>query len=181
MPFQSELYLNFCNYGTYLLDDKGDLIPLASPVWVWGKFYESVVRGILSGTLKKEKDGVGRNYWMGMDSGVIDLDFSDKLPQGVRALADILRRGVADHSIDPFARRIIAQDGTVKNENSTTTFTTEELLHMDWLCENVCGSIPTFDEVLPMSRNMIRELGVYREQIPAQKEARAVENFIHLR
>ena len=181
VPFQSELYLNFCNYGTYLLDDKGDLIPLASPVWVWGKFYESVVRGILSGTLKKEKDGVGRNYWMGMDSGVIDLDFSDKLPQGVRALADILRRGVADHSIDPFARRIIAQDGTVKNENSTTTFTTEELLHMDWLCENVCGSIPTFDEVLPMSRNMIRELGVYREQIPAQKEARAVENFIHLR
>ena len=181
VPFQSELYLNFCNYGTYLLDDKGDLIPLASPVWVWGKFYESVVRGILSGTLKKEKDGVGRNYWMGMDSGVIDLDFSDKLPQGVRALADILRRGVADHSIDPFARRIIAQDGTVKNASSTTTFTTEELLHMDWLCENVCGSIPTFDEVLPMSRNMIRELGVYREQIPAQKEARAVENFIHLR
>ena len=52
---------------------------------------------------------------------------------------------------------------------------------MDWLCEIVCGSIPTFDEVLPMSRNMIRELGVYREQIPAQKEARAVENFIHLR
>lgn len=181
VPVQSELYLNFCNYGTYLLDDKGGLIPLASPVWVWGKFYESVVRGILSGTLKKEKDGVVRNYWMGIDSGVIDLDFSDKLPQGVRALADILRQGVADHSIDPFARRIIAQDGRVKNENSTTTFTTEELLHMDWLCENVCGSIPTFDEVLPMSRNMIRELGVYREQIPAQKEARAVENFIHLR
>ena len=181
VPVQSELYLNFCNYGTYLLDDKGGLIPLASPVWVWGKFYESVIRGILSGTLKKEKDGVGRNYWMGMDSGVIDLDFSDKLPQGVRALADILRRGVADHSIDPFARRIVAQDGSVKNASSTTTFTTEELLHMDWLCENVCGSIPAFDEVLPMSRNMIRELGVYREQIPAQKEARAVENFIHLR
>ena len=181
VPVQSEVYLNFCNYGTYLLDDKGDLIPLASPVWVWGKFYESVIRSILNGTLKREKEGFGRNYWMGIDSGVIGLDFSDKLPQGVRTLAEILCRGVADGTIDPFARRIIAQDGSVKNENSTTTFTPEELLHMDWLCENVCGSIPTFDEVLPMSRNMVRELGVYREKIPAQKEAKAVENFVHLR
>ena len=32
-----------------------------------------------------------------------------------------------------------------------------------------------------MSRNMIRELGVYKEEIPAQKEAKTVEDFIHLR
>ena len=181
VPVHSKLYLDFCNYGTYLMDDKSDLVPLASPVWVWGKFYESVIRSILNGTLKREKEGVGRNYWMGMDSGVIDIDFSDKLPQGLRALADILCKGVSEHTIDPFARRIMAQDGSIKNESSATTFTTEELLHMDWLCSNVSGSIPTFDEVLPMSRNMVRELGVYREEIPAQKEAKAVENFVHLR
>lgn len=181
LPVQSKVYLDFCNYGTYLMDDKSDLIPLASPVWVWGKFYESVIRGILSGSLKKEKEGAGRNYWLGMDTGVIDIDFSDKLPQGVRALADILCRGMRERTIDPFARKIVAQDGSVKNESSTTTFTIDELVHMDWLCENVSGSIPNFDEVLPMSRNMIRELGVYREKIPAQKEAKAVENFIHLR
>lgn len=181
LPVQSKVYLDFCNYGTYLMDDKGDLVPLASPVWVWGKFYESVIRSILNGTLKREKEGVGRNYWMGMDSGVVDIDFSDKLPLGVRALAEFLCRGIREHTIDPFARRIVAQDGSVKNESSETTFTTEELLHMDWLCSNVSGSIPAFDEVLPMSRNMVRELGVYREEIPAQKEANAVENFVHLR
>ena len=181
VPVQSKMYLDFCNYGTYLMDDKSDLISLASPVWVWGKFYESVIRSILNGTLKREKEGVGRSYWMGMDSGVIDINFSDKLPQGVRALAEFLRRGLTERTIDPFARRIIAQDGSVKNKSSDTTFTTEELLHMDWLCENVCGSIPSFDEVLPISRNMVRELGVYREEIPAQKEANAVENFVHLR
>ena len=181
VPVQSQVYLNFCNYGTYLLDDKGDLVPLASPVWVWGKFYESVIHSILNGTLKREKEGFGRNYWMGMDTGVIGLDFSPRLPQGLRTLADILCRGLADGTIDPFARRVVAQDGTVKNESSETTFTPEQLLHMDWLCDNVSGSIPAFDEVLPMSRNMIRELGVYREKIPAQKEAKAVENFVHLR
>ena len=181
IPVQSKVYLDFCNYGTYLMDDKGDLIPLASPVWVWGRFYESVIRGILSGSLKKEKELTGRNYWLGMDTGVIDIDFSDKLPQGVRALAECLCRGLREHTIDPFARRITAQDGSVKNESSETTFTMDELIHMDWLCENVSGTIPGFEEVLPMSRNMIRELGVYREKIPAQKEAKAVEDFIHLR
>lgn len=181
VPVHSEMYLNFCNYGTYLMDDKGDLIPLGSPVWVWGKFYESVIRGILSGTLKRDKDGTGRNYWLGMDTGVIDIEFSDKLPQGIRTLAEILRQGISDGRVDPFARRIVAQDGTVKNPDSSTAFSTEELIHMNWLCENVSGSIPTFDEILPMSRNMIRELGVYKEEIPPQKEAKTVEDFAHLR
>ena len=181
VPVHSEMYLNFCNYGTYLMDDKGDLIPLGSPVWVWGKFYESVIRGILSGTLKRDKDGTGRNYWLGMDTGVIDIEFSDKLPQGIRTLAEILRQGISDGRVDPFARRIVAQDGTVKNPDSSTAFSTEELIHMNWLCDNVSGSIPTFDEILPMSRNMIRELGVYKEEIPPQKEAKTVEDFAHLR
>ena len=181
VPVHSEMYLNFCNYGTYLMDDKGDLIPLGSPVWVWGKFYESVIRGILSGTLKRDKDGTGRNYWLGMDTGVIDIEFSDKLPQGIRTLAEILRQGISDGRVDPFARRIVAQDGTVKNPDSSTVFSTEELIHMNWLCDNVSGSIPTFDEILPMSRNMIRELGVYKEEIPPQKEAKTVEDFAHLR
>ena len=118
---------------------------------------------------------------MGMDSGTIGIEFSDKLPQGLRTLGEILRQGICDGKISPFARRIVAQDGSVKNPDSSATFTTEELIHMDWLCENVSGSIPTFDEILPMSRNMIRELGVHKEDIPAQKEAKTVEDSIHLR
>ena len=46
----------------------------------------------------------------------------------------------------------------------------DELLRMDWLCHNVIGSIPTFDELLPMSQSIVRELGIYKDQIPAIKE-----------
>ena len=181
VPVHSEMFLNFCNYGTYLMDDKGELIPLGSPVWVWGRFYASIVESILSGSLKRDKDGPGRNYWLGMDSGTIDIEFSEKLPQGVRTLAEILRKGLCEGRIDPFARRVVAQDGTVKNPDGTSGFTTEELIHMNWLVDNVSGSIPTFGEILPMSRNMIQELGIYKEEIPVQKEAKTVENFAHLR
>ena len=181
VPVKSSTFLNFCNYGTYLMDDKGELIPLGSPVWLWGKFYVDVIQGILSGSLKRDKEGAGWNYWLGMDTDAIGVDFSDKLPQGLRTLAEILHDGMRAGAISPFRRRIVAQDGTVKNNDYTTTFTTEELIHMDWLVDNVSGSIPSYGEILPMSRNMVRELGIHKDEIPVQKEVKAVENPVHLR
>ena len=170
VPTQERAYLEFCNYGTYSLDEKGELIPLASPCWVWGKFYEKVIRSILSGAWEKDKDSPRAvNYWWGMDSGVIDVTLSDRLPEGVRALVELLRTGLQNGTVDPFRRRVIAQDGTVKNDGSRS-FTADELLHMDWLCDNVDGYIPTFDRIAPYARNIVRALGIYRDQIPAEKE-----------
>ena len=171
VPTQNQVYMNFCNYGTYLLGNRGDLVPLASPLWVWGKFYEHVITALLAGTWKDDKRTHPKavNYWLGMDSGVIDVEFSNRLPAGVLSLANILRDGLRNKTIQPFRRRILAQDGTVKNDGSRD-FTTEELLHMDWLCENVIGEIPAFDELLPMAQPLVRELGIYRDKIPAIKE-----------
>ena len=170
VPTLDKLYLEFCNYGTYQMDDRGSLIALASPVWLWGGFYENVIRSFLSGVKKDDKSTPKAvNYWLGMDSGVIGLNMSDRLPAGVRALAHLLEKSIINHTLDPFARKIVAQDGTVKNDG-TTTFTPDELLHMDWLCSNVTGSIPSFDEILPMSQSIVRELGLYRDTIPALKE-----------
>ena len=180
-PTQSRRFLDFCSYGTYLMDDRGDLVPLASPTWVWGKFYEFVIRSIFAGGWKHDKGvSTALNYWLGMDSGVIGLSLSDKLPEGVRRMAKLLQRGLADYGVDPFFRRIVAQDGTVKNDGSRT-FTPEQLLHMDWLCDNVVGEIPPFEEILPISQNMVRELGLYRDKIPPEKEAKSREDFDHLR
>jgi hypothetical protein len=100
---------------------------------------------------------------------VIDVELADHLPEGLRSLANILRKGLQNRTIDPFFRRIVAQDGTVKNDGSRTLHP-DELLHMDWLCENVEGFIPRFDEILPFAQPVVRELGVYRDQIPAEKE-----------
>ena len=116
-PTQTQIQQDFCNYGTYLMDDMGELISLGSPVWVWGKFYEFVIRNIMNGGWKADKgEGKAVNYWLGMDSGIIDLDLSRKLPAGVRQMAKILRYGLLSGNLDPFRRRIVAQDGSIKNE-----------------------------------------------------------------
>ena len=170
VPTKDRMYLEFCNYGTYLMDDQGSLIPLASPVWLWGKFYETVIRSILAGSRKEDKSNPKAvNYWLGMDSGVIDIELGEKLPAGVRMLAEILQKDMRTRSLNPFFRKVVAQDGTLKNDGSRR-FTPEELLHMDYLVENVAGSIPTFDEILPDSQSIVRKLGIYRDSIPATKE-----------
>ena len=163
------------------MDSRGDLIPLGSPVWVWGKFYEFVIRSILSGGWKREKGvSTALNYWLGMDSGVIGLNLSDKLPEGVRQLALLLEKQMKEGTLDPFYRKIVAQDGTVMNDG-TRRFTPEQLLRQEWLCENVVGSIPPFEDILPISQNMVRELGLYRDSIPAEKEGKPREDLDHLR
>jgi hypothetical protein len=175
------MYLDFCSYGTYLMAENNHMIPLATPVWGWGKFYETVVNFYLSGGKRIPKDPYSAiNYWLGMDSGVIDIQLSDKLPAGVRALAELLRKSIIDGTLDPFARKIIAQDGTVKNDGSRT-LDPKERLNMDWLCENVIGEIPSFDQILPMSRTMVRELGVYRDSILDAKEVAGREDFDRVR
>ena len=151
-------------YGTYYVGDNGEFVPLGSPCWVWGKFYENVIRSILSGTWD-DSHGQAVNDWWGLSSGVIDVKLADDLPEGVKNLALYLRNGIKSGVIDPFRRKIVAQGGVVKNDG-LRTLGAEALLHMDWLCENVHGTIPAYDELLPISRPTVRLLGIYRDTIP---------------
>ena len=97
------------------------------------------------------------------------MELSKSLPAGVLSLAKILRQGLRDGTIDPFRSRIVTQDGRVINEGSRT-LSADEILHMDWLCDNVVGSIPSYDEILPISQPTVRMLGIHRDQIPHIQE-----------
>jgi hypothetical protein len=84
-------------------------------------------------------------------------------------MAQILIQKLQSGELDPFARKIVTQDGTVINDG-TKTLTADEILRMNYLCSNIDGYIPGFDALLPMAKPMVRELGLYKEEIPAEKE-----------
>ena len=170
IPTPNQRYLEFGSYGTYLVEEDRSLRPIGSPCWMWGRFYEHVIRSVFNGAWERGKETHHAvNYWWGIDSGVIDIRVPDNLPEGLRILVDMLRRGIRSRTLDPFRRRIVAQDGTVKNPGDRT-LAPEELLHMDRLCDNVDGCIPEFDQIQPYAQDMVRELGVYRDRIPMEKE-----------
>ena len=147
-------------YGTYFADDAGNLTPVGSPTWVWGQFYENVVRSIMNGSWEDEKEGQIVNLWWGMRNGVIDVTMPPGLPEGVRMMANILKEGICKGTLDPFKRRIVDQQGNIRNDG-TKSLSPVELLKMDWLCDNVIGTFPKHDEVMPVSRPMVDLLGIY--------------------
>ena len=156
-------------WGTYKLQPDGSMLPLAVPCWNWGPFYEKVMLCIMSGEYDSKAPGQAINYWWGMNSGVIDVQLSDSIPDGVRSLAEILKKGITNGTIDPFKCRLVDQNGLVRSDG-IRNLTPEEIMFMDWLCDNVEGTIPAFDQLLPSSQEMVRLLGVYRDKIPPEPE-----------
>ena len=158
-------------FGTFLVRPGGVLQDLATPFWHWGQFYENVIRTVLNGGWVRDKSGTdGRavNYWWGFASGAVDVQLMESLPDGPRELVRLLRAALTHGELAPFHRRIADQTGAVQNDGERW-LAPEEVLHMDWLCANVRGSIPQYDELLPMARPMVRLLGLYRETLQPEK------------
>ena len=158
-------------WGTYKISGQQELLPLAVPFWDWGKFYERIVLSVLNGTWQHLSGDRSMNYWWGMSSGVVSVQLSDDLPDGVQSLAKMLMEGISSDFIHPFRTRITDQSGNLRNDGSRD-FTVAELMQMDWLCDSVDGRIPAFDELIPESRNTVRLLGLYRDEILPEKEAK---------
>ena len=102
-----------------------------------------------------------------MSTGAVNVELAPDLPVGMKMLAQYLSNGIISSAIDPFLCPIKDQQGSVISDG-TRQFTSEELVRMDWLCDNVDGTIPAFDDLLPQSRNLVRLLGIYRETIPPE-------------
>ena len=85
-------------------------------------------------------------------------------------LDDLLKKGIVDGRIDPFYRHIVSQDGSLRNDGGAV-FSPEEILHMDWLCNNVEGTIPDYDSLAGKARSLVRLQGIYRDRIPIEKES----------
>ena len=153
------------DWGTYRLKDDGGMLPLALPCWNWGRFYVQVVKSVFSGAwdaLNKSQEKQAINYWWGIGSGVIDVQFSDELPAGILRLAEHLARDLRGGYFDPFQCRIYDQNGVLRNDGSRS-FSPDEIIHMDWLCENVDGRIPEPDHLRPEAVDTAKILAIHPE------------------
>lgn len=160
-------------WGTFRIQPDGSTYLIASPYWDWGSFYVQLARSILGSGwegLFAKPASRAVNYWWGMSSGVIGVEWAEAIPSGTRALAEMLKNGIINGSIDPFRRPIYSQDGTLRNDGNAVFFP-EEILNMDWLCDNIYGAIPEYDALTEKSRAFVQLQGIYRDSVPLQKES----------
>ena len=155
--------------GTFKLQKDGTLIPLVTPFWDWGKLYEKIVWSIFSGAWNDISDSKAINYWWGMASGVLDVHLSKYLPDGVAGLGRILRTGICNGSLQPFRMRIFDQSGTLRNDGEHS-FSPDEIVSMDWFCDNVVGRVPDYEELRPEYAETMHILGLYRKKLLPEAE-----------
>ncbi len=148
-------------FGIYHLDGEHPR-NLAMPLYHWGKFYEQLIRTIVDGTWKYDDNASATkaiNYWWGMSAGVIDVVCSRHLPIGTRRLVELLKATISSEKFNPFSGVLYSQTGVIQ-EDPDRSLTPEEIMTMDWLAENVIGSIPKKEELKEQAEPVIKQQGI---------------------
>ncbi len=154
-------------FGIYHMED-GRPRNLAMPLWHWGRFYEHLIWAIIDGTWKYD-DNPSKvkaiNYWWGMAEGVIDVITSKYLPIGTKRLVELLKGTICSEVFNPFSGVLYSQSGIVEKDPDAS-LSPEEIMTMDWLAENIIGSIPEKEELKEQATPVIKQQGV--KQTPAK-------------
>lgn len=75
-----------------------------------------------------------------MSAGVIDVICSSKVPAATQRMVDIFKHGIITGFFSPLGGTITDQNGVQHDGGSG--FSPEDLIKMDWLADNIIGSIP---------------------------------------
>lgn len=152
------------HFGLFNLEEESPH-NLAMPVWHWGKFYEKMIRNILSGTWKQDENSKTKsvNYWWGMSSGVIDVICSQNLPIGTARLVELLKRTICQGEFNPFAGILYSQSGVIQGDKEAA-LQPEKIITMDWLAENVIGSIPKMSDLAEHAKPVVLQQGIEKTE-----------------
>lgn len=153
------------SFGLSRFTEDGSIL-LAAPVWNWGAYYEEIIRRILNKTFQKEYETSKKalNYYWGMSAGVVSLDYTDAVPESVRKMAWNLKAGICAGVVHPFLGPIYRQDGSSVGDGQKS-LSLEEIINMDYLVENVVGSIPEYQELNTIGKATVDHVGVQPAQI----------------
>lgn len=151
-------------FGIYYMDGNCPK-NLAMPLYNWGKFYEQLIRTIMNGTWKYDDNPTATkaiNYWWGMAEGVIDVICSKHLPEETRRLIEFLKKTIRSGEFNPFSGILFSQTGMAHAEPDQNLMP-EEIMTMDWLADNVIGSIPKKEELKEKAEPVVKQQGVKKE------------------
>ncbi len=151
-------------YGLYDLNsEKGK--SLATAIWHWGKFYQRILQSILNGNWSRTSPSAAAgsiNYWWGISSGMIDMICSNDIPSRTRELVDLVKKQIVNGEFQIFSGEILDQNGTLRTDGNEP-LTPEQIVKMDWLCDNIAGRIPHVEELCDEAVPMVKIQGIYTQ------------------
>ena len=153
------------DYGLYLREND-EIINMATLVPRWGLFYRMMLEQMLNGTFAQSgsKDNV-TNYWWGLGSSILDVAFSSRFDPYAARTIHHFREQIRDGSFSPFEGELRDQDGVLRCD-ADRRLTPAEILCMDYLADNIVGTLPVMDELIESARPLVRLQGIHGELKP---------------
>lgn len=148
--------------GVYRIEKDGTITNLATSVFIWGKYYELIFWTVLGGTYEDDQNArknQATNYWYGLSSGVIDVHVQGPVSYYTRKLVAILKKGLINGTVEPFAGEIHGQNGLIQDKGAPF-LTDDAIIRMDWLNDNVVGHIPASEELSSTAKDVAAVSGV---------------------
>lgn len=159
---QTKPYWTAEEQGLFLRRDEGNL-KLATLEINWSAYYRLILQDILDGKDNRlKKNTVPVNYWFGLSSGIVDVELSDLVPPSTEELIRVLKESIIEGRLMPFSGELRNQAGTAVPVNDGT-LTTNEIIDMQWLNENVHGSIPSMDAFVDSAETLLQASGIWNE------------------
>ena len=153
------------DYGLYLRDGD-EIVNMATLIPHWGLFYRLMLERILNGTFNQaeSKDKV-TNYWWGLGSSILDVAFSSRFDSYAARTINHFREQLRDGSFSPFEGELRDQGGVLRCE-ADRRLTPAEILCMDYLADNIVGTLPSTEELIESARPLVRLQGIHGELKP---------------
>ncbi len=149
-------------YGLYMVNDDKTITNLAAPMINWGNYYDRMLRPIVEGIAPSKfpmKKGQAVNYWWGMSSGMVDVILGNKVSYYSRKLVSRLKDAVKTGRLNPFDGELHSQSGVVK-EIGSPRLSNREIITMNYLNDNVIGTIPAFEDLTEAGKEAVNVSGI---------------------
>lgn len=141
------------DYGLCQRLPDGVIRPVGLPQWRWDVFYIEIIRSILNGSWDEADTSKAINYWWGMKSGAVGIQYSDGLPGGPLQLLGLMETQLHSGLLTIFPSKVYAQDHRMHSPQKIV-YTPKELMMMDWLDACVEGTLPSYDQLDVKTRTL---------------------------
>ena len=153
------------DYGLYLREND-EIINMATLVPHWGLFYRMMLERILNGTFNQsESRDTVTNYWWGLGSNILDVAFSSRFDSYAARTVHHFREQIREGTFSPFEGELLDQEGVLRCD-ADRRLTPAEILCMDYLADNIVGTLPAMNELIDSARPLVRLQGIHGELKP---------------
>ena len=153
------------DYGLYLRDGE-EIVNMATLIPRWGPFYRMMIERILNGTFNQSesKENV-TNYWWGIGSHILDVAFSSRFDPYAARIINHFREELRAGTFSPFEGELRDQAGVLRC-TADRRLTPAEILCMDYLVDNIVGTLPKPEELIETAQPLVRLQGIHGELKP---------------